>query len=184
MPASEPAKTTYAVAELPQNKAVSFKIVPEGAALKTLADELGILDLRKLRFEGEIKARGKRDWVVKGQLGVTLVQACVVTLDPVTTRIDAPVERLFLANYSAPTEEEYEVTDEDSADPLGDTIDLSEVLIEELGLNLPLYPRAEGADLSESVFSEPGIAPMRDEDARPFAGLAGLRDQLAQKDEK
>jgi hypothetical protein len=29
------------------------------------------------------------------------------------------------------------------------------------------------------VVTEPGVAPMRDEDARPFAGLAGLKDQLS-----
>ncbi|WP_370228315.1 DUF177 domain-containing protein [Cognatishimia sp.] len=184
MSGSNSAKTTYAVAELPQNKATFFKIAPETAALKELASDLDILDLKKLRFEGEIKARGKRDWTVKGHLGVTVVQACVVSLDPVTTRIEADVERVFVANYTAPTEEEYEMTEEDSADPLGETIDLSEILFEEIGLNLPLYPRADDADLGESVFSEPGIAPMRDEDARPFAGLAGLRDQLANKDDK
>lgn len=184
MSGTNPADTIYSVAELPQNKPTFFKVVPAADALQALARDLDVLDLRKLRFEGEIKARGKRDWVVKGHLGATVDQACVVTLAPVTTRIEAKVERLFLANYATPTEEEYEVTDEDSADPLGDTIDLAEILFEELGLNLPLYPRAENADLGESVFAEPGIAPMRDEDARPFAGLAALRDQLAQKDEK
>jgi uncharacterized metal-binding protein YceD (DUF177 family) len=57
-------------------------------------------------------------------------------------------------------------------------IDVSAVMAEALALHLPLYPRAGGADLGEAVFTEPGLAPMRDEDAKPFAGLAGLRDTL------
>ena len=45
-------------------------------------------------------------------------------------------------------------------------------------LTLPEYPRAEGAQLGEAVYTKPGHAPMKDEDARPFAGLASLKDQL------
>jgi len=33
-------------------------------------------------------------------------------------------------------------------------------------------------ELGEAVFAAPGTAPLRDEDTRPFAGLAGLRAAL------
>jgi uncharacterized metal-binding protein YceD (DUF177 family) len=117
-------------------------------------------------------------------LGVTVGQTCVVSLEPVNTRIDTPFERVLSADYAQPTDEDYELTDDDSVDPLGDVIDLQEIMLEELGLAIPLYPRAKDAGLEESVFTEPGQTPMRDEDARPFATLAGLRDQLAKKDDK
>ncbi len=51
-------------------------------------------------------------------------------------------------------------------------------MFEALTLALPLYPRADGADLGEPVFTEPGKRPLTDEDARPFAGLKDLRDRL------
>jgi uncharacterized metal-binding protein YceD (DUF177 family) len=51
-------------------------------------------------------------------------------------------------------------------------------LAEALALALPLYPRAPGAELGEAAFTEPGKPVLRDEDARPFAGLAHLRDKL------
>lgn len=178
------AKTSYAVADLPQNKAVTFEILPSDQELDLLAKELDLVELRKLRFQGKISARGKRDWSVKGLLGATVTQSCVATLAPVKTRLDFEVDRLFVANFAAPTEEEYEVTDDDGIDPLGDLIDLGEILIEDLALNLPLYPRAKDAVPEETVFTEPGKTPMRDEDTRPFAGLAGLRDQLSKNDEK
>ena len=47
-----------------------------------------------------------------------------------------------------------------------------------LALALPLYPRAPGAELGQAVFAEPGTAPLKDEDLRPFAGLAGLKAKL------
>ena len=72
--------------------------------------------------------------------------------------------------------------DDDTIEPLPDVIDLGAVLAEALALNLPLYPRADGAHLDQAVFTEPGKLPMTDEDARPFAGLAGLRDQLKSED--
>jgi len=59
-------------------------------------------------------------------------------------------------------------------------IDPAAVMIEALALAMPLYPRAEGADLGEAVHAEPGVTPMRDADARPFAGL---RDRLARDED-
>lgn len=173
------ANTRYRVAELPQNKPTRFTIVPEVDDLKALAKDLGVIDLRKLRFEGKIAAAGKKDWKVEGQLGATVTQECVVTLDPVNTRIETSVERLFSAQFDAPTDEEYELTEDDNSDPLEEFIDLKEILHEELGLSLPLYPRADHAETAENVFTEPGKKAMTDEDTRPFAGLSALRDKLA-----
>jgi uncharacterized metal-binding protein YceD (DUF177 family) len=68
--------------------------------------------------------------------------------------------------------------EDDSSEPLGSHIDVQEIMEEALALFVPQYPRKDGAVLGESVHAEPGVAPMRDEDTRPFAGLAALRDQL------
>ena len=54
-------------------------------------------------------------------------------------------------------------------------------MAEALALALPDYPRAPDATLENAQVTEPGIAPMSDEDARPFAALAGLRDKLQKK---
>ncbi|MEM8843046.1 MAG: DUF177 domain-containing protein, partial [Pseudomonadota bacterium] len=68
--------------------------------------------------------------------------------------------------------------DDDGPDPLGDEIDLAGLMLESLALALDPYPRVEGAALETAVFAEPGVAPMTDEDARPFAKLAALRAKL------
>lgn len=173
-----PTQDALRVADLAQNSPTAFDLRPDSAGLRMLADQLGLIGLRKLRFVGTLSARGKRDWALSARLGATITQPCVVTLDPVTTRIDIDVHRSFLASWSAPTEEEAEMAPDDSIEPLGTHIDPGAIMAEALALALPLYPRKPGVDLGSAVFTEPGKEPMRDEDARPFAKLANLRDTL------
>ena len=174
--------TSLRVADLPQNAPTAFELRPDTKGLEAIRDDLGLLGLRKLSFVGDVRAEGKRDWTLTGKLGATVIQPCVVTLDPVTTRIDIPVARLFVADWSNPDEEEFEIPEGDETEPLGPEIDPAQVMIEALSLALPQYPRKDGAELDQADFTEPGKQAMTDEDAKPFAGLAGLRDAL-KKDE-
>ena len=171
------------VADLPPRKATRFAFRPGPEVLSRIADELGLLGLRKLSFEGELSPMGKRDWRLTARLGATAQQACVVTLEPVTTRIDVPVERNYVAEVAAPDAgSETEMPEDDATEPLGSEIDLGAVVAEALILALPDYPRTAEAGLDNAQFTEPGKAAMTDEDARPFAGLAALRDQLKNGD--
>ncbi|CUH66587.1 hypothetical protein TG4357_02501 [Thalassovita gelatinovora] len=172
------------VADLSTTRPTRFKLIPNDAELRAIADELGLLDLRKLRFEGEIRAEGRRDWRFKADLGATVVQACVVSLAPVSTRIDEKVNRLFIAELPEDSveDEEIEMPEDDSIEALDKVIDPATVMIEALSLALPLYPRAKGAELDETRFTEPGKTAMTDEETKPFAGLAALRDKLDKKD--
>ncbi|MFY2824884.1 YceD family protein [Ruegeria sp. MALMAid1280] len=175
-------QTSLRVADLPQNAPTPFDLRPDSKALEAIRDDLGLLGLRKLSFTGDVRAHGKRDWALSGKMGATVIQPCVVTLEPVTTRIDIPVTRIFVADWSDPDEEEFEIPEGDESEPLGPEIDPSLVMIEALSLALPQYPRKDGAALDQADFTEPGKQAMTDEDAKPFAGLAGLRDAL-KKDE-
>lgn len=166
------------VADLSQNAATPFELQPESSLLSEIAAQMGVIRVRKLRFSGEIRGHGKRDWTLKGDLGFTVTQPCVVSLEPVNTRIDTKIERLFLANQDMPSEEEVEMPEDDNVEPLESHINPYAVMLEALALHLPQYPRKKGIELGEAVHSAPGITPMRDEDTRPFSGLAALRDQL------
>ncbi|KEJ97733.1 Uncharacterized ACR, COG1399 [Pseudosulfitobacter pseudonitzschiae] len=179
MSATPPSPTALRVSSLPQNAPKPFALLPNAQQMQEIAAELGLAGLRKLRFEGQIEAMGRADWKLTGKLGATVVQPCVVTLDPVTTRIDAPVERIFQHSFTTPDGEvEVEMDEDDRTEPLGAWIDPAAVMVEALSLNLPLYPRVPDAELEQTVFTEDGLKPMTDEDARPFAGLAALRGQL------
>lgn len=174
--------TSLRVADLPQNAPTPFDLRPSAASLDEIRQDLGLLGLRKLSFVGEVRAQGKRDWVLNGKLGATVIQPCVVTLEPVTTRIDIPVHRTFLADWTDPDEPEFEIPEDDESEPLGPEIDPALVMVEALSLALPQYPRKDGAELGQVGYTEPGKQAMTDEDVKPFAGLAGLRDAL-KKDE-
>jgi uncharacterized metal-binding protein YceD (DUF177 family) len=166
------------VADLPQNRPTTFDVQPDIAMLKTLAKELGLRGLRKVKFAGKIEAQDRRDWLLTATLGATALQTCVVSLEPVTTRIDIPVKRYFLARPEVFDEQEVEMPEDDNVEQLESHIDPYAILIEALALALPQYPRKDSVELGEAVFTEPGQEPMRDEDTRPFAGLADLQNQL------
>lgn len=173
------------VSDLSQSRPTRFTLTPDATELAAIADELGLIGLRKLRFAGQIQAEGKRDWRLEAELGATVVQPCSLTLDPVTTRLDETVVRRFLAQmpYQEETEEEVEMPDDDSIEPLGPVIDPAAIMIEALSLALPMYPRADGVKMDDMAVTEPGKTALSDADLKPFASLAALRDQLAAKDE-
>ncbi|MBQ0715694.1 MAG: DUF177 domain-containing protein [Sulfitobacter litoralis] len=178
MSRTPPSPTALRVAELSQNAQTPFSLRPDADSLRKIAEELDLSALRKLSFEGRLKALGRSDWQLEARLGATVVQPCVVTLEPVQTRIDVDVTRLFVQDYEEPEETEVEMAEDDCTEPLGAWIDPAVVMIEALALEIPEYPRADGAELGQAVYTKPGEAPMTDEDARPFAGLANLKDQL------
>ena len=171
------------LADLASRKATAFELMPNAGERAAIAQSLGIIGIKKLTFKGEITPVGRIDWELRAKLGVTVVQACVVTLDPVTTRVDEPVTRIYTANFEEPDENEVEMLVDENVEPLPASVDLAEVMIEAVALALPPYPRSEGADLSDAVFTEGGKAPMTDEDAKPFAGLGDLRKTLENKDD-
>ena len=173
-----PSGTAMRVADLRANGDHSFSLRPQKPEMAEIAAALEFSAIRKLTFDGQLNPVGKTDWRLTGRLGATIVQPCVVTLDPVTTRIDVDVERTFVTEYEDPDDEEVEMTVDDTFEPLGDWIDPFVVMTEALALAAPDYPRKDSAELGEAVFTKPGEAPMTDKDARPFAGLADFKAQL------
>ena len=180
-PLAAPAGHRYRIADLPNRRPTEFLLEPDAAARAALARDLGILDIRKLRFAGTLIPQGSRDWRLDADLGATVVQSCVVTLDPVTTRLDERVERSYLADLPEDSGAEVEMPEDVSTEPLPAVLDLTEVMTEALALALPAFPRKADAELGEAVFTEPGVAPLTDEDARPFAGLGALKESLEKK---
>lgn len=171
------------VADLSGRKPRDIDLAPTQEETARIRDSLGLEGLRKVSLRGRLAPLGKADWRFEGALGATVVQPCVVTLDPVTTRIDEPVERSWIAGYTLPESAgEVEMPEDDTQEPLADTIDLGAMLVEALALALPAYPRSPGADLGEAVYTEPGKAPLRDDDLKPLAGLAALKARMAQDD--
>lgn len=166
-------------ADLRQRSTTSFQVACDQTGRASVAAALELLDLRKLRFEGTLAPSGAQDWTLTATLGATVTQACVITLDPVTTRIDEKITRSYVAVFETPESSEVEMPEDDSIEPLPTTLDLVAVMVEALSLALPPFPRVPGTDLGALNVTEPGKAAMTDDDAKPFAALSQLRDQLA-----
>ena len=170
------------VETLPLDTGVPIDINPAKSALTGLAESLGVPAVRKLRVRGTIERTGPGTVVLTGEVGATVEQTCVVTLEPVTSRIDEPFRRNFEADLPT-VEDDYQLRENEDVDidRLGPEINLTEIVVETLALALPPYPRADGADFAPTQFAAPGVEPMTDEAARPFAALSALKEKLAGK---
>lgn len=167
------------VADMPSGREISFDLVFDKDQLLEARGKLDILDVQKMRFTGTLVPRGRKDWKLEATIGASVTQACVVTLEPVKTRIDDTVSRIFVTNWEEPDADSVVEMQEDvNEDPLGTEVDLEAIAIESVALAMPDYPRSQNAALEEAVFTEPGVTPMTDEGAKPFAGLAALKEKM------
>ncbi|MCF3973741.1 YceD family protein [Paracoccus salsus] len=156
------------VAHLNPRHANPFALEPDADTRRAIAAELGISELPRLGFHGELRAKGGDAWVLTGRLTARVVQPCVVTLKPVRTNLVEDVRREYSPHVHDPEAEEVEMPDE-TLEPLGQFIDLSAVMIEALSLALPDYPRAAGAEREGDLIEDD--AP---DTRRPFEGLDRL----------
>lgn len=167
------------VSALPNRKPTRFDLAPDAETRAAMAAAIGITALPVFRFKGELRPAGRHDFTLVAEMEARVEQPCSVSLVPVLTDLRESVTRRYDADFTYPEAEEVEMPEDDTTEPLPEVIDPGAVALEALALALPLYPRAPGAELGEAVFAAPGAAPLRDEDLRPFAGLAGLKARLS-----
>ncbi len=166
--------TRFRTGGLSPRKPTRFAYEADGGALAAFAADLGLLALRSLRLTGEILPSGRNELVLTAQLVAEADQPCVVTLTPVRARINEQIRRRYVADLTPPEGDEVEMPEDDSVEPMPEMIDLAVIAAEALALALPLYPRAPGAELGQTVTAAEGVAPLTDADLKPFAGLAAL----------
>ena len=140
--------------DLNPKKVHDFDFRPTPEIIQKLVTELELLGLSKVRFHGQLRAVGRKGWELTAHFGARVIQPCVVSLDPVSTRIDVTVERKFvplsdLTFDNNGKDEEIEMDQDDSIEPLEAGVDFLTILTESLALELPAYPRSEGAVLKE-----------------------------------
>lgn len=166
---------------------------PTGAALDIVASDreraalvrrFGFLDLPAFSARVTVDRRPGGQVVVEGRLRGKIVQACILSLDPVTQELDETFRIVFkqdMAEEMDPESGESVVSAQvDAPEPLsGNLLDIGEIVAEQLSLAADPYPRKPGLKL-EDVMPKPRAnnRPNRGEQRRhPFAGLAALRDK-------
>jgi len=175
-PPSRP--TRFRTGGLSPRKPTQFAYRPDQPTRALLAQNLGILALHRMEFQGQIAPAGRDAFLLTGHLVADVDQACIVSLVPVRSRIDEPVSRRFVAGLVEPEGDEAEMPADDSVEPMPEVIDITDIATETLVLALPPYPRAVGATFGVAVHAGDGITPLHDTDLKPFAGLAALADRM------
>ncbi|WP_300780154.1 DUF177 domain-containing protein [Enhydrobacter sp.] len=166
---------------------------PAGTALDIVASDgeraalvrrFGFLGLPAFSARATVDRRPGGQIVVEGRLRGKIVQACILTLDPVTQDLDETFRIVFkqgLAEERDPESGEAVLSAQtDAPEPLtGNLLDVGEIVAEQLSLAADPYPRRAGAKLEDVLpRSRHGGRPSRAEQKRhPFAGLAALRDK-------
>jgi hypothetical protein len=152
----------------------SLELVPDEAQRKAIAAGAGLLELPRLEVIFDLTRHGADGLQVAGHVSATVIQRCVVTLEPVENKIEEDVDLLF-----QPPQAEVPIAPVgdtrhqgvDAAEPPevlhGGVVDLGAIAVEFLMLALDPYPRKPGA-----VFEAP---PAGDPASHPFAALAALK---------
>lgn len=162
----------------------ALEIVASDSERAALAKRFGFLGLPALSARVTVDRRLGGQVVVEGRLRGRIVQACVLTLDPVNQDLDDAFRIVFksdLADDRDPESGEAVLSAQaDAPEPLtGSQLDVGEIVAEQLSLAADPYPRRPGAKL-EDVMPKPRHHARRgppDQRRHPFAGLAALRDK-------
>lgn len=160
-----------AVTDIPETGR-QFEVIADAPTRAAIAALAGLGALPRLQASFDVARQGSEGLRVAGIVTATVVQTCVVTLEPLNNEVDEQVDLVFLpaARSAAGAGERNEVEAEEMAELLTDgMVDLGAIATEFLILGIDPYPRKQGA-----VFQPPAG---EDAAARPFAALAALKKE-------
>lgn len=162
----------------PAGKSIEFNADAEIRA--ALARRFGVLELQDLKGTVKVRPFRKQGLIADCRFEATVVQACVVTLDPVTQWIEESFTRRWLPDHLIGPETGAEAREvlvdaegEDAPDPMtGGAVDIGEAVAEELALAIEPYPRKPGV-----AYDLPSEAPedAAEERPNPFTVLEKLK---------
>lgn len=165
-------------------KGLSRHISADEAACEALARRLGVQEVKALEADLKIMPAAGGTFEVTGGFKADIVQTCVVTLEPIESRIEEPLEGWFTdrektlsfakARQDRDTKKghvEVEMLDEreDPEEMVNGHIDLGELVTQHLSLAINPYPHKEG--VSYEFGDDQPVKPARN----PFEALKDLQ---------
>lgn len=140
---------------------------------KRVAARLNILEINELSAQVHLEPAIGNLIQVSGRLTAKVVQACVVSLEP----LRATIEEDFAVTFTrvapkASAEIDLDPNDEPPEAIYGDVLDIGETVVEQLVLLLDPYPRAPGVVFETHVVGAPTS---QKDNVSPFAVLAKLK---------
>jgi uncharacterized metal-binding protein YceD (DUF177 family) len=168
-----------------------FSIEANAEERKALAQRFGLLSLDRLQAKGLVMLDADRALVrVDGHLSAELTQTCVVSLERVIQRVDAPFQRTYSTHMKDEWEEsrdngrEINLTTEDDEVPeplVGGIVDLGEAVSEHLALEIDPFPRIPDLAHRASDFTRGGNT-VASNDTNPFTALEVMKARLTKRE--
>jgi uncharacterized metal-binding protein YceD (DUF177 family) len=168
-------KAVVALADIPPSGKY-IELTPDAATREAIAKVAEVVAVPSLEASFDLAPYGSDCLRVTGRVRGTVEQKCVVTLEPLTNKVDEEVDLLFKPPVELPK----------AADPVHDsgamagspavdapeeldngTVDLAALTVEFLILAVDPYPRKPGAVFEAKAAGEPV--------PNPFAALAALK---------
>lgn len=168
----------------------AIRIEADAAERARLSERFGLLGLDSLSAELRLTAEEGGTLIrLEGTMVAEVIQACGVTLEPLKSRIEGPLQRLYTTAEESGPEPAGEDFDVDAEEPpeqiVGRKIDVGEAVAEQLALELPSFPRKPGIDFADysagpenSNVSSAGGEENTHAAGGPFTALAKLRKKL------
>jgi uncharacterized metal-binding protein YceD (DUF177 family) len=152
----------------------TFTLTPEEEQRAALARQFGIPEVTAMTADLTVRPVRGEAYTVRGSVQATVVQTCVVTLEPFAQDVRDEIDlTLMRAEDVDPARlGDHDLVDPDEAEGPevfhNGRIDLGVIASEHLALALDPYPRAPGVEFSG--YTE------EDEKPSPFAALSALKD--------
>ena len=161
-----------------QGRDLTLEIEATPAERAALAARFDLLSLDRLVATVDLQPPDLQGRIaVSGRFVADVVQRCVVTLDPVSARVEDEFAVQFAELSDDEAEEDIEVLveAEDPPEPIVDgAVEIGEVIAQHVALALDPYPRCPAASIDALEADLPSDAGT----PHPFAALAQLRAKM------
>lgn len=169
-----PLSWSHATTDIPDGGLVRERQASEEECAAT-ASALGLISLPALRAKYKIFRLAGGAYRLHGEIFADVVQACVVTVEPVPSRAHDTFDAEFWAELDETDDgrEEIPILDGRDVEPLEHgTISVGRIVYETLAAALDPYPRKPDAEFSWRDDTVPDPARIS-----PFAALSKLKDK-------
>jgi uncharacterized metal-binding protein YceD (DUF177 family) len=180
----DPWRVPLIVAQIPE-VGVHRDIEADGPTRAAMAEVAGLREILSASASLDVMPRGGGRFHVAGHVRARVGQTCVVTLDPIESDIDEPIDLMFAPPEQIPQlsdlVDDAAESDEEIPDPpepiVNGVIDLGRLATDALLLAIDPYPRKPGAVFEPLVVAD-------DPEDHPFAALKALKPDVKGPDAK
>jgi uncharacterized metal-binding protein YceD (DUF177 family) len=153
------------------------------SANEAAAQACDVIAFKKLQASFRFKRWRKHGATVICKFSAQVEQECIATLDPVFGRIEDSIERQFLPEHSSDYKMPEIIDGEMILDPeaadlpdiiVGDSINLWDILIEELILVINPFPRSDSVEQNSDFLQDIPSNKTNEPTHRPFSDLKTL----------